>query len=107
MAAGPVIPDFGEASDCVSENRTFCSDWVRENWDPVLQPALVEHVKLTVIAVVVGFAISLVAAVLAHRLRHVERPFAIGSAVIYTIPSLALYPLSVTLSVGSVARPSA
>jgi osmoprotectant transport system permease protein len=98
MIAGPVIPDFGEASDCVSENRTFCSDWVRENWDPVLQPALVEHVKLTLIAVVVGFAISLVAALLAHRLRHVERPFAIASAVIYTIPSLALFQLLVPIT---------
>jgi osmoprotectant transport system permease protein len=96
--AEPVIPDFGEASKCVSENRTFCTDWVRENWDPVLQPALVEHIELTVIAVVVGFAISLAAALLAHRLRHVERPFAIASAVIYTIPSLALFQLLVPIT---------
>ena len=33
MAAGPVIPDFGEGSDCVTENHTFCTDWVRDNWD--------------------------------------------------------------------------
>ena len=84
MAAEPVIPDFGEASDCVTENRTFCADWVRENWDPVLQPALVEHIELTLIAVAVGFAIALPAAVLAHRLGHVERPFTIATAVIYT-----------------------
>ena len=44
MAAEPVIPDFGEGSACVTQNRTFCTDWVRENWDPVLQPALVEHI---------------------------------------------------------------
>lgn len=98
MAAEPVIPDFGEASDCVSENRTFCTDWVRENWDPVLQPALVEHVELTVIAVAFGFAISLAAALLAHRLRLVERPFALASAVIYTIPSLALFQLLVPVT---------
>jgi osmoprotectant transport system permease protein len=91
----PVIPDFGEASDCVAQNRTFCTDWVRENWDPVLQPALIQHVKLTVIAVGVGFAIALVAALAAHRLRGVERPFAFLSAVIYTIPSLALFQLLV------------
>jgi osmoprotectant transport system permease protein len=91
----PVIPDFGEASDCVSQNRTFCTDWVRENWDPVLQPALVQHIKLTLIAVGVGFAIALVAALAAHRLRQVERPFAFASAVIYTIPSLALFQLLV------------
>ena len=98
MAAGPVIPDFGEGSDCVVENRTFCTDWVRENWDPVLQPALVEHVELTLIAVGIGFAISLVAALLAHRLRYFERPFALASAVIYTIPSLALFQLLVPVT---------
>ena len=98
MAAEPVIPDFGEASDCVSENRLFCPDWVRDNWDPVLQPALVEHIKLTVIAVGVGFVLSLGAALLAHRLRYVERPVAIVSAVIYTIPSLALFQLLVPVT---------
>lgn len=96
MTEEPVIPDFGEASDCVTdEDALFCPEWVRENWDPVLQPALVQHVQLTVIAVGVGFVISLVAALVAHRLRHVERPFAFASAVIYTIPSLALFQLLV------------
>ena len=98
MAAEPVIPDFGEASDCVTENRIFCPDWVRENWDPVLQPALVQHIELTLIAVAVGFAISLAAALMAHRLRAVERPFAWVSAVIYTIPSLALFQLLVPIT---------
>ena len=98
MAAEPVIPDFGEASDCVAENRLFCTDWVRENWDPVLQPALVEHIKLTAIAVSIGFAISLVAALLAHRFRLAERPIAIISAVIYTIPSIALFQLLVPVT---------
>ncbi len=93
--AQPVIPDFGEGSACVTENRTFCTDWVRENWDPVLQPALVEHIELTLIAVGIGFAISLAAALAAHRLRFVEAPFALASAVIYTIPSLALFQLLV------------
>ena len=41
--AQPVIPDFGEASDCVQENRFFCPDWVADNWGSVLQPALVQH----------------------------------------------------------------
>jgi osmoprotectant transport system permease protein len=93
--AEPVIPDFGEASECVTDNRLFCTDWVRENWDPVLQPALVQHIELTVIAVGIGFAIAVAAALLAHRLRFVERPVAIVSAVIYTIPSLALFQLLV------------
>ena len=98
MTNEPVIPDFGTASDCVTENRFFCTDWVRDNWGPVLQPRLVEHIELTLIAVGVGFAISLAAALLAHRFRHVERPFALISAVIYTIPSLALFQLLVPLT---------
>jgi osmoprotectant transport system permease protein len=98
LAQEPVIPEFGEASDCVTENRIFCTDWVRENWDPVLQPRLVEHVELTLIAVGIGFAISLAAALLAHRLRLTERPIAIASAVIYTIPSLALFQLLVPVT---------
>jgi osmoprotectant transport system permease protein len=91
----PVIPDFGEASSCIAAKSTFCPDWVRENWGPVLQPALVQHIELTIIAVGIGFVIALAAALAAHRLRNVERPFAFAAAVIYTIPSLALFQLLV------------
>jgi osmoprotectant transport system permease protein len=94
----PVIPDFGRASDCVRENRLFCPDWVRENWGDVMQPALIEHVKLTLLAVAVGFVVSLAAALLAHRYRIVERPFVVFSAVVYTIPSLALFQLLVPVT---------
>jgi osmoprotectant transport system permease protein len=92
---GPVIPDFGRGSDCVRENRLFCPDWVRDNWDPVLQPALVQHVKLTAIAVAVGFALAFAAALLAHRHGAFERPFAVVSALLYTIPAIALFQLLV------------
>ncbi len=94
-SAGPVIPEFGEASACVTENRFFCTDWVRDNWDDVLQPALLQHVKLTLIAVAIGFVISFVAALLAYRYRLFERPIGFVAAVIYTIPSVALFQLLV------------
>jgi len=100
LAAGgePVIPDFGEGSDCVTENRFFCPDWVRDNWSDVIQPALVEHIKLTVIAVAVGFVISFAAALVTHRYRLLERPFGAVSAIVYTIPSLALFQLLVPIT---------
>ena len=94
----PVIPDFGEGSDCVVENRFFCTDWVRDNWSGVIQPALLEHVKLTLIAVVIGFAIAFVAAIVTHRFRLTEKPFVVFSAVVYTIPSLALFQLLVPVT---------
>jgi osmoprotectant transport system permease protein len=97
-AAGPVIPNFGEGSACVTENRLFCTDWVRDNWSGVLQPALVQHIVLTVIAVTVGLAISSVAALVTHRYRLLERPFGAFSAIVYTIPSLALFQLLVPVT---------
>ena len=94
----PVIPDFGEGSDCVVENRLFCPDWVRDNWAGVIQPALFEHIKLTFIAVAIGFVLAFVAAIVAHRFRLLERPVTIFSALVYTIPSLALFQLLVPVT---------
>jgi len=98
LAQEPVIPDFGEASDCVTENRLFCPDWVRDNWAGVIQPALLEHIKLTLIAVAIGFVLAFAAAVLTHRYRLFEAPVTIFSAVVYTIPSLALFQLLVPVT---------
>ena len=97
-AQEPVIPEFGEASDCVTENRFFCTDWVRENWGEVLQPALVQHLKLTLIAVAIGFVIAFVAALLAFRFPRFERPIGFVAAAIYTIPSIALFQLLVPVT---------
>ena len=94
----PVIPDFGEGSDCVVENRLFCPDWVQDNWAGVIQPALIEHVKLVFIAVAIGFVLSFVLAVAAHRFHLLEGPVTVFSAVVYTIPSLALFQLLVPVT---------
>ena len=93
-----MIPDFGEASTCVQENRLFCPDWVRDNWGPVLQPALLQHVKLTVIAVAIGFVLAFAAALVARHRSWFERPFDLFSALVYTIPSLALFQLLVPIT---------
>ena len=95
LAAGPVIPDFGKASSCVAHNRLLCPDWVRAHWNDTLEPALVQHIKLTLIAVALGFAIASAAALIAHRMHWFEGTFGVVSAVLYTIPSLALFQLLV------------
>jgi osmoprotectant transport system permease protein len=61
----------------------------------ILQPHLLQHLKLTVIAVGIGFVIALAAALVAHRLNWFETPFGAFSALLYTIPSLALFQLLV------------
>jgi osmoprotectant transport system permease protein len=98
VSEGPVIPEFGQGSECVQANETFCPDWVAENWDTILWPRLVEHVQLTAIAVSIGFAIALAAALVANRFRWFEGPFAAGSGLLYTIPSLALFQLLVPVT---------
>ncbi len=95
LAAGPVIPKFGEGSSCVKGDNTFCWDWVRGHWHDTLGPALVQHIELTAIAVVIGFAIAFPLALVAHRYRRLEQPFGVFSALLYTIPSLALFQLLV------------
>jgi osmoprotectant transport system permease protein len=95
VAAGPVIPTFGHGSACVQGDHTFCADWVREHWHDTLAPALLQHIVLTAIAVGIGFVLALALALIAHRLRRLEQPFGIGSALLYTIPSLALFQLLV------------
>ena len=95
-AAGPVIPDYGaHSSQCVVKNQFFCSEWISHNWGSVLWPALRQHVLLTLIAVVIGFAISMALALAAHRYRALERPTLLVSTFLYTIPSLALFELLV------------
>jgi osmoprotectant transport system permease protein len=79
----------------VRENRLFCLDWVRRNWSGVLEPALGQHVVLTLIAVGIGFAIAMTLALAAYRLSWLERPIGVGSAILYTIPSLALFQILV------------
>jgi len=98
LAAGPVIPSFGKGSSCVTGDHAFCWDWVRDHWGDTLQPALVAHIELTAIAVGIGFAISCILALAAHRYGRLEQPLAIASALIYTIPSLALFLLLVPLT---------
>jgi osmoprotectant transport system permease protein len=95
-AVHPVIPNFGGGSAsfaCERANRLFCPDWVSRNWGTVLWPALRQHVVLTVIAVVIGFAISTALALIAYRRNWLERPVLIVTSILYTIPSLALFEL--------------
>jgi osmoprotectant transport system permease protein len=94
-----VIPDFGGGDDqCIRDNGTFCWTWVEDNWSDVLQPALLDHIELTLIAVAVGFVLSFALALWAHRTRRIETPITVTTGILYTIPSLALFQLLVPIT---------
>lgn len=90
---GPVIPNFGTTSQCVIDNRTFCWGWFKDNWKPVFEPALIQHIQLTLIAIGIGFAISFTLAVLAHRMHWLAAPVTFVGSLLYTIPSLAAFEI--------------
>jgi osmoprotectant transport system permease protein len=94
---GAILPNLGSPSQfsCERANRLFCWGWFKQNWGGILWPALRQHVVLTVIAVAIGFAISLALALIAYRFRRFEQPVIVFTSFLYTIPSLALFELLV------------
>lgn len=98
LAGGPVIPNFGSGSSCERDNGWWCTDWLRAHWGDTLQPALVQHVELSLIAVGIGFAIALLLALAGYRFRLLDPPIGVFADFLYTIPSLALFQLLVPLT---------
>ena len=95
---GPVIPNFGRPSACLKHNGWFCTDWMSKHWGDTLQPALVQHVELTLIAVGIGFAIAFLLALVGFRWRVFDAPLGGLTDLLYAIPSIALFQLLVPLT---------
>ena len=98
MIADTVIPNFGEGSSCERENGWWCTDWLHAHWDDTLQPALLQHVELALIAVGIGFVIAFLLAIVGFRFRLLDAPIGLFADFLYTIPSLALFQLLVPLT---------
>jgi len=98
VAGGPVIPNFGQGSRCEQTNGWWCTDWLHAHWGDTLQPALVQHIELSAIAVGIGFALALVLALVGFRFRLLDAPIGFFADFLYTIPSLALFQLLVPLT---------
>jgi osmoprotectant transport system permease protein len=68
---------------------------VRDHWGDTLQPAHEQHIELTALADGIGFALAFPLALVAQRYRRFEHPIGVLSALLYTIPSLALFQILV------------
>jgi osmoprotectant transport system permease protein len=68
---------------------------VKDHWGDILQPALVQHIELTLIAVGIGFAASFLLALVGFRFRIFDLPLGAFTDFLYTIPSIALFQLLV------------
>jgi len=98
LAAGPVIPNFGQGSRCERTNGWWCTDWLHAHWGDTLQPALVQHVELAAIAIGIGFLLASVLALTGFRYRLLDAPIGFVADFLYTIPSLALFQLLVPIT---------
>ena len=76
-------------SDCVS-NDGFWPSWIADNWHRYTHPFW-QHVYLSVVAVVLGFAIAFGLALLAHRRHWLIGPIVGITGVLYTLPSIAVF----------------
>ncbi|MFL5736087.1 MAG: ABC transporter permease [Actinomycetota bacterium] len=71
--------------------------WIGDHLNDVASRA-VQHVELTVISVGLGLLISFPLAIIAYRHRRFQAPIASTASLLYTIPSLALISLLVTVT---------
>jgi osmoprotectant transport system permease protein len=69
-------------------------DWVTRSTDEILD-ALRQHLWFTVLAVSIGFAISLPLGILIQRRRRLRGPVLAVAGILYTIPALAAFALLV------------
>jgi osmoprotectant transport system permease protein len=82
----------------VNEGQPFIRfDWIVDNLDQIAM-RLGEHVQMTVLAVVIGFAISFGLAMITRAVPRLYAPIIGVSGVLYAIPSLALFALLVPIT---------
>src|SRR6202165_4444427 len=69
--------------------------WIRWSWISgdvdVITAALLQHIQLTLIAVVIGLVIAVPLGLVAWRSRVFRGPIFSLTGILYTIPSLALF----------------
>lgn len=78
-------------------NHWFCSSYVHDYWNVQggLWPSTKQHAEITVISVLLGLVIAIPLAVTARRFHRLEAAILGAATIVYTIPSLALFPLLV------------
>lgn len=75
--------------------------WIPEQWVDRIQPALLEHLQLTLSAVGAGFVVSALLAALGLRYRWSVGPITLFASFLYTIPSVAFYGVLRTTVLGT------
>lgn len=84
------------AANCLVANDWVCGEYFRTRGQDLVDATL-QHIGITVAAVVIGVLIAFPLAVLAHRRRAFAAPVLAVTTLFYTIPSLAMFSLLLPL----------
>lgn len=71
--------------------------WISDNFTEDIVPAIIGHVYLSFVSLAIALAISLPIGVLAARRRKVYPPVTFVTGILYSIPSLALFSILISI----------
>jgi osmoprotectant transport system permease protein len=96
VQAAQIGASSADEPSCYSRtvNEWVCLDYLTDRRTEIVD-ATVEHIAITVVAVLLGLLIAFPLALLARRLPRLESGVLAVTTGIYTVPSLALFPLLV------------
>ena len=72
-------------------------EWLRENFWEDIVPAIQGHIFLSFISVAIALAIALPVGILSARFRKIYPPVTAVTGILYSIPSLALFSILISL----------
>ncbi|GGX83899.1 ABC transporter permease [Streptomyces fructofermentans] len=78
--------------DCLARNEWICGDYLSSRRE-ILLDAVAQHLRITLLAVLVAVLLAVPLAVLARRWGWAAGPVLAVTTVLYTIPSLAMFSL--------------
>lgn len=91
-AAAPADRPLGALAQ--ASNPIIRWEYLVDEWDQISE-ALVQHLRLTLMSVLIGTLIASVLAAIALRFRWTAAPISAVTGVIYTLPSVALFGILV------------
>ena len=95
MIRGGVLALLQDIS--LEEPRLIEWDWLSENFWEDIFPAIQGHMYLSFVSVAIALAISLPVGVLAARYRKIYPPVTFVTGILYSIPSLALFSILISV----------
>ncbi|TXS54371.1 ABC transporter permease [Streptomyces sp. t39] len=82
--------------DCLARNEWICGDYLSSR-SGILTDAVLQHLRLTFLAVLLGLVLAVPLAVAARRWGWAAAPVLGLTTILYTIPSLAMFSLLLPL----------